>query len=378
MRFYSKVNRKKWGYDKLEKAVIAPKIKSERRKIMNKKFIKRLVAGCLAAVCTFAVGITAIATDGFGYYASEKEVEVGVNTDMGAMNVTGGYSNGIKLMNAVVASADYEEYGISPLAETAQLLTATITPANATNKAVTWSVAWKNSSSTWASGKNVTDYVTVTPTSTGANTATVGCLQAFGEQVIVTVTSQDNASVKATCTVDYAKRITSFTGSVMDDYTLEELALIEPNESITLSQNIDDNVYISNMRAQDETEYSAYTVDDTFALTIGVTVNDTVLSQLNQATGFSLVGTEASTTTETYLDVTFTKLLTGVDWTNTENYNKLNNWLMTNTDKSLFTVTISYEGQYSSYVSESPVYFSADGLRVAVSSVTLDQGSLLF
>lgn len=86
-------------------------------------------------------------------------------------------------------------------------LTATISPETADNKAVDWSVAFVNQSSSWAKGKNVADYVTVMPSSDGALTATVNCLKAFGEQIKITVTSRVNPEAKAECTLDYARRI---------------------------------------------------------------------------------------------------------------------------------------------------------------------------
>lgn len=96
----------------------------------------------------------------------------------------------------------------TPVGENTYVLTATIAPAEADNVNVTWAVAWKNPSSTFATGKNVTDYVTVAAQSGNNLNATVTCKQAFGEQVIVTVTSVDNAAAKASCTVDYVERIT--------------------------------------------------------------------------------------------------------------------------------------------------------------------------
>lgn len=86
-------------------------------------------------------------------------------------------------------------------------LTATIQPETAENKAVDWDVAFVNPSSSWASGKDVSDYVTVTPASDGALTANVNCLKAFGEQIKITVTSRANVNAKAECTLDYARRI---------------------------------------------------------------------------------------------------------------------------------------------------------------------------
>ena len=86
-------------------------------------------------------------------------------------------------------------------------LKATVKPESAGNKNVDWSVAFVNPSSSWASGKNVADYITVTPESDGALIATVNCLKAFGEQIKITVTSRANPLAKAECTLDYARRI---------------------------------------------------------------------------------------------------------------------------------------------------------------------------
>lgn len=77
------------------------------------------------------------------------------------------------------------------------------------NTNVTWSISWKDRSSTWASGKTVTDYVTVTQSTTNGLQATVTCKQAFGEPAIVKVVPEDNENVNATCQFDYIKRVTS-------------------------------------------------------------------------------------------------------------------------------------------------------------------------
>lgn len=103
------------------------------------------------------------------------------------------------LLSAAIASAD--ETGVT------QRFTATITPSDAINQQVNWSVAFKNAGSEWANGKNISDYVTVTPTSDGSLYADVTCKAAFGEQIILTVTSRDNAEAKATATVDYRKKV---------------------------------------------------------------------------------------------------------------------------------------------------------------------------
>ena len=95
-------------------------------------------------------------------------------------------------------------------------LTATVKPDSAADKTVDWAVAFVNPSSEWATGKTVTDYVTVTPSSDGSTTATVKCLQPFGEQIKITVTSRMNTEATASCTVDFAARPKIFIVSGID------------------------------------------------------------------------------------------------------------------------------------------------------------------
>lgn len=47
------------------------------------------------------------------------------------MSTEAGVSHGIRLAAVKLASSEYEAYGVSPLAESAYTLTATITPADA-------------------------------------------------------------------------------------------------------------------------------------------------------------------------------------------------------------------------------------------------------
>ena len=111
---------------------------------------------------------------------------------------------------------------MSTSAEGSVVVTATITPATASNKKVDWSLSWKNPSSIWANGKTVSDYVTITPSSDGSLTATISCIKEFSEQIIVTVVSRANENASATCNVDYVKRIKSTGLSVSGDYSLQD------------------------------------------------------------------------------------------------------------------------------------------------------------
>ena len=118
-----------------------------------------------------------------------------------SMIVGDSVGHGISLMSARAAT---------PAAQALEsvTLTATVKPDNtAENTGVNWDIKWKNASSSWATGKSVTSYVTVTPSGDGyaeSKTATLNNLQPFGEQ-----TARDNPEVTASCNVDYAQKLTN-------------------------------------------------------------------------------------------------------------------------------------------------------------------------
>lgn len=78
-----------------------------------------------------------------------------------------------------------------------------VKPDNAVYKSVDWTVEFLNDQSEWAKGKDVSDYVTITPTSNGATTAVATCKAAFGEKVKLTVVSRNNPQANATSILEY-------------------------------------------------------------------------------------------------------------------------------------------------------------------------------
>ena len=168
-------------------------------------------------LCLVMAVLLALSWVFFGFLYSNGNVSFDLKAEQ--PNITAGsgaiigesVGNGVTVKTAKIPVSEFAAYGVSPLAEAAYTLTATVTPSNATNKALDWSVAFVNPSSAWANGKTVTDYVTVTPTADGALTASVACLQDFGEQIKVIATSRDNPAISAACTVDYVARITGLT-----------------------------------------------------------------------------------------------------------------------------------------------------------------------
>lgn len=81
--------------------------------------------------------------------------------------------NKIALMSSVIETSDYDEYGISPQTDSAYTVTAVVYPELATNRNVTWSIAWRDATKTWSSGKTVTDYVTFNEVKGETNTVRV-------------------------------------------------------------------------------------------------------------------------------------------------------------------------------------------------------------
>ena len=176
------------------------------------KTIKRLSA-VLFAVLLIAALVLSVFTKGFTDWQFGKELPA-VNDLTGNVVVTPQESGGIRLMAEfqpeITESGDATDYEGETLT-----ITATVSPDNsADNTGLDWSMAFKNPSSPWATGKTLSDYMTLTPSGAdvaGSKTVSVKCLKPFGEQIVITATSQDNPAVTASCTADFAQRIESAT-----------------------------------------------------------------------------------------------------------------------------------------------------------------------
>lgn len=165
---------------------------------MGKKTSKAMKGiSCALAAVIFGLGAAALATKVFGAFEREG-VQPFVGNTGGAI-LGNGAGNGLRLMSAVIAKADYAANGVSPLAETAYTITVTPTPADAVD------------TYTWTSTDN--ESVKLTPSDGGKN-CKVECLKAFGTQITLTCTSDSNADVTADVTVDYVKRISSVSMSI--------------------------------------------------------------------------------------------------------------------------------------------------------------------
>ena len=190
---------------------------NNQQKYKKSKVLNGILGGILALVIAGGVAAVGVFSNGFKDWNkfkkddTKQEQPIPPSEDSGGSDITAEASNGIRLMSMKLAPMQYAAYGVAANAESAYTVTATVYPEDAANKLLDWTVSFKNASSTWASGKKVTDYVTVTPSSDGAMTAVVQNIAAFGEQVVVKVTSRDNTAAYATLNVEYLQRTTGYT-----------------------------------------------------------------------------------------------------------------------------------------------------------------------
>lgn len=312
-----------------------------------------------------------------------KPEESAPEQDEGGAIITEGESSGIKLMSVKIPAAQYKEYGISPLADTAYQLTATIVPENATDKTVDWTIAWavppqhsggtigdEDPGSVWAMGKTVTDYVTVTPTSDGALTANVECLKDFGAQVKVTVTSRDNPDVKANCLVDYTQKLqgvkATFGSTVLTDGMTKSFDISQsgqPIEAWTFDYTT-----------------SAYTIEDHYVTMVTLSFAEGV-SALESAIGaeFTWENDNISGGMPAFDKTFFDRVFVTADGAvseNAEQYNKLVAALSSGV--TLFEAEVFTAGDYGTKTDVYEIKVVSDGLKIRVEGMELDDTSLIF
>lgn len=179
--------------------------------------------------------------------------------------IENGVEDGVRIISSKIAPNDYALNNVLSSADTAYSISATIVPSTAENKIINWSVAWNNASSEWAQGKIVTDYVIIgAKTSESGESITVTCLKDFGESIVITATSAGDESIKATCRVEYIKKV------IAVNYTFKYGD--NPIESIVADE---DGVYRFDYTGEEKSYvftpvplYSNYTLDISYTSSI--------------------------------------------------------------------------------------------------------------
>ena len=340
----------------------------------SNKFWTGFLAVLLVLVIAGTAALVGVLSDGFKnwdkFKPDEEQTEQTEETaDNGGAIIGESVGSGVKVMSAKIAPENYAANGVSAQAETAYTLTATVLPEKASNKAVDWAVSFVNPSSAWATGKTVTDYVTVTPTADGALTANVECLQAFGEQIKVTVTSRNNADATATCLVDYAERVSGYT-------------LPLSNGGVTISSSDPEYTVTGNSSvsiSKGEYTKTVGTIEENFTGTYVIRGNASFAANMSSI-GVNATVKQVSGSVVPVGEDIFTSLyqLSPQGGTPFPSTNQLMDYANSHTDIPFAEVYVHLEGEHSDYTCTFSLYGSSGIFTYEVESVSLNQSQIIF
>lgn len=337
------------------------------------------------AVILLAVGVMAAITMGFsdwnpyGWFG-DKESEKGEVVDDEGNRYESGVTYPMPsnmLFSAPSAMSETASEGIT--------LKAKIEPEDASNQTVDWSVEFVNGSSSWATGKTAEDYLTVTPTTDGSLTATIACAEAFGEQITITVTSRDNPDAKATCRVDYVRRLTGFDLVVSaaegknDGFSVASQSQTPVVMPVYLgSGDLTRNLSLTK-------KWSVGTVDDTITMpeTFTFTPTDTFVNAANEygldwndGSGADLPIASGIFSGDNFLNY-FHYDGESIGNQSLEIKNKLFRALNASAENGVAEVVFQMTGKYSGTVTETYL-ISVSNMKIEVTGVILDQTTLVF
>lgn len=269
-------------------------------------------------------------------------------------------------------------------AENSFVLEATISPSNAYAKGIDWELSFVNADSDWATGKTVTDYVTITPEANNPAKATVTCTSAFGEQIKVKAVSQDNANITAECLLDYAKRFRNLSGSVDAQRTIAGTQKTTQNYSFMNITTIDvtsggrNQTYANTFNGR--YTWSTGTVTEEVTETYTLVMSEG-LKQAMQAQGLTVTYTprEITPTLGLMFDKVCINNLLGISGnsTDTTKWEKLMNAIGNNTEDYDFAIRYEATTAHDSTYLLGKIKINAASM-VAVTSVTLNQSTHLF
>ena len=342
------------------------------------KTIKRLSA-VLFAVLLIAALVLSVFTKGFTDWQFGKELPA-VNDLTGNVVVTPQESGGIRLMAEfqpeITESGDATDYEGETLT-----ITATVSPDNsADNTGLDWSMAFKDPSSAWATGKTLTDYMTLTPSGTdaaGSKKVSVKCLKPFGEQVVITATSQDNPEVTASCTADFAQRIESATLKFGD---LNVSLGGDTNVKWELNPN---GTGVGGATSVTSSKSDVYTLAEDFTYTVTLTSNNGFFQLDGKTITFTDPGDVTSggiTFDYAQFDTLHMMIIDRIDdfCFYEASVSELIPYFSEITDGYLFDVTLTFTGEHTEQVFSSVLKVNGYTNSSVISNVQFDNSGLVF
>ena len=342
------------------------------------KTIKRLSA-VLFAVLLIAALVLSVFTKGFTDWQFGKELPA-VNDLTGNVVVTPQESGGIRLMAEfqpeITESGDATDYEGETLT-----ITATVSPDNsADNTGLDWSMAFKDPSSAWATGKTLSDYMTLTPSGTdaaGSKKVSVKCLKPFGEQIVITATSQDNPEITASCTADFAQRIESATLKFGD---LNVSLGGDTNVKWELNPN---GTGVGGATSVTSSKSDVYTLAEDFTYTVTLTSNDGFFQLDGKTITFTDPGDVTSggiTFDYAQFDTLQMLIIDRIDdfCFYEASVSELIPYFSEITDGYLFDVTLTFTGEHTEQVFSSVLKVNGYTNSSVISDVQFDNSGLVF
>lgn len=341
--------------------------------------IKRLSA-VLFAVLLIAALVLSVLTKGFTDWQFGKEQPT-VNDLNSNVVVTPQEGNGgIRLMAEFLQEITQGDNETDYESETLTI-TATVSPDNsADNTGLDWSMAFKNPSSAWATGKTLSDYMTLTPSGTdaaGSKKVSVKCLKPFGEQIVITATSQDNPEVKATCTADFAQRIESATLKFGD---LNVNLGGDTNVKWELNPN---GVGVGGATSVTMEKSDVYTLAEDFTYTVTLTSNNGFFQLDGKTITFTDPGDVTSggiTFDYAQFDTLHMMIIDRIDdfCFYEASVSELIPYFSEITDGYLFDVALTFTGEHTEQVFSSVLKVNGYTNSSVISDVTFDNSGLVF
>ena len=236
---------------------------------------------------------------------------------------------------------------------TSVTIKAVIEPLDATNQLVDWTIAFADPASEWASGKTLSDYVTITDTS---ELTTVTFKQAFGEQIIITVTSQDNPEYTDTCTVDCSQKLGSAYVTYAAGAGLEGDTIVTLNNATGTASNwAIFKAYLSKdgQKAASFTYNTTevYTIEDTYTTTVSIAPSAALLAEAKKINASAVSGSYDASAGITANTDFFAQLL-GTDFATVPNLYELGKVLDKKGVAQPFVVTVTTTSTYTEDVTD--------------------------
>lgn len=244
---------------------------------------------------------------------------------------------------------------------------ASVNPSNADVKACAFSAEWA-SDTEWATGKEVSDYLTVTQAGKTSLEAEIQCLKPFGEQieVTVTVTGLDDVTKSATCTVDFAQRLDYINFYFSKSNGGKDFSAKSTNEDVVLDWDTDFFSYTI--------VSSAYTVVSDFEFTFDISIPEETLDIMRPQFGASV---------DEYADKIITVMTTagnyklGLMTNDSSAANALKQTAASPSQPAMFSLDWTCTNDYSNYSGSLLIRYDRSTVYTPVSSVTLDQSNII-